>query len=364
MSKLSLSKTLEERVKELSCLYEISKIAQQAANSLDDTLAKIVQVIPNGWQHPVEMDACIQLDDQLIGNSNITEYYQEVLLLIAGKERGKLAVFYKNPNIKKTKSLFLVEEKNLITQLGIEVAGIIEKYEQREREKLIESRLRHADRLNVLGELTAGIAHELNTPLGNILGFAQLLLNATLDRSQRNDLKKIIRSAKHAGEIVKRLMYFSCEMPTKLKASNINELIKENLDLLKIQLRENNASVDLKLSTNLPEVRIDIVQFSQVLFNLVLNAIKAMPNGGKICVSTKEDKGKVVLTVSDTGVGIDQKNLLKIFDPFFTTRPTGEGTGLGLAVVHGIVQKHGGEIQVKSIPGKGTEFTITLRAGT
>ncbi len=361
MSQLSLSRTLEERVKELSCLYEITKIAQQNIGSLNSILSKIITVIPKGWQYPEKMDVCIQLDDLFIGNTNVTEYHQQSPLLIAGKKRGKLTVFYKKVKLPKVKSLFLNEEKKLLTQIATEIAAIVEIHEQREKEKLIESRLRHTDKLNVLGELTAGIAHELNTPLGNILGFAQLLSNTASDRSQRNDLLKIINSAKHAREIVKKLMFFSCEMPTKFKTSSINDLIKESTELLKIQLRENNVKVILKLNENIPEVRIDPVQFSQVLFNLVLNAIKAMPKGGKIIIETKQEKGRIVLIVNDTGVGIEEQNLTKIFEPFFTTRLTGEGMGLGLAVVHGIIQNHGGEIQVSSRLGQGTEFIIKLK---
>jgi len=260
-------------------------------------------------------------------------------------------------NIKHT---FLDEEKPLLNKISIETASFIERFEQREKEKVIAEKMRFNDRLAVLGELTAGIAHELNTPLGNILGYAELLKNAEINPEKKADAQKIILSAKNAREIVKRLMYFSCEMPQQFGIGNINEQIAENIGLLQKQLTDNQVNLKLNLTDNLPLVRLDKIQFSQLLFNLVLNAINAMDYNGEITINTTVTDNDVLLSIKDNGKGISEENKPKMFQPFFTTKPKGKGTGLGLAVVHGIVQNHKGTIQVNSTLGKGTEFIITF----
>lgn len=356
-----ISRKLRERVKELSCLYDISRVAQQNAASLEATLTEVIRIIPQGWQYPEKMSACIRLDDTLYGDTRATYLYQYAFLEIGGKKRGTLEVFYKNETGKNKKEHFLPEEQKLIDQIAMDLSRIIESHEHREREKQMEARMQFNDRLSILGEFTAGIAHELNTPLGNILGYAQLLQDDETNRSKIKDLHKIVNSAMRAREIVKKLMFFSCEMPSQFKPADLNELVLENLDLINIQLRENKVKTILDLADKVPPVRVDALQFSQVLFNLVLNAIYAMPSGGKLKIGTIPNEEFVMLTIEDDGVGIAKQDLSRIFEPFYSTKPTGEGTGLGLAVVHGIMKAHGGEIEARSEKGKGTLFTLKFR---
>lgn len=351
-----LSRHLEERVKELTCLYEISKVAQKSDQSLEVCIENIVGIIPKGWQFPSELNVHIRIDDQEFGNKKVSKINQKANLQIENKTRGEIVVFY-NSGIK-TKNPFLKEEQQLINQIAVELSLIVNRIEKRELEKMMAMKLRYNDRLNVLGELTAGIAHELNTPLGNILGYAELLKKTETKPDRKSDIQKIITSAIHAREIVKKLMYFSCEMPSQFKLANLNDIIKDSLNLLKIQLNENKVKLTLELSTRVPMIKLDTIQFSQLLFNLVLNAIAAMPSGGNLKIKTAVRKNLVILKIKDDGIGIEKKDLVKIFQPFFTTKPT--GTGLGLSVVHGIIQSHKGTIQVDSDKGKGTEFTITL----
>jgi len=360
LKKYSLSRSLNERIKELSCLYEISKIAQKAVVDLPSTIEEITSVIPKGWQFPSKMAANIVLDGEVFGTSTPSQHFQFTDLVINGVNRGKLIVYY-HTEPPEDQIIFLKEEEALIYQIGLELIAIFELHEKRENEKKIQQRLRHNDRLNLLGEITAGIAHELNTPLGNILGFSELLLRGEKDSKKVADLTKIINSSLHARSIVKKLMFFSCEMPSQFKHHYINQLISENLGLLQIQLNEKEIEVILDLSpTDLP-IKVDAIQFSQILFNLVLNAISAMPIKGKLTIKTREEEGEVVLTISDNGKGISKESMTKLFQPFFTTKPVGEGTGLGLAVVYGIVQSHGGKITVDSELEKGTVFTIKLK---
>lgn len=355
-----LKELLNERVKELKCLYEISKLCQDLASPMDTSLKKILEVIPEGWQYPDRLQVHLKIDTLQIGQieNKRDAVFIESDLKIQNVKRGWIKVAYLDVDQKLFS--FLPEESQLLNQISLEISSYVERFEQREKEAKMEQVLRGNDRLNILSELTAGIAHELNTPLGNILGYAELLQKSEIDGLKRNDIQKIISSAKNAREIVKRLMYFSCEMPQQFSLSNINELIQENLGFLQKQILDNEIKINLKLNDSVPLIRLDALQFSQVLFNLILNAIDATQLGGTIELTTSVEENKVVMKIKDNGKGISEENRQLIFQPFFTTKPTGDGTGLGLSVVHGIIKGHGGEISVESELNKGTQFTITF----
>lgn len=348
-----LEKLLVERVKELSCLFEISKICQKYDDNLSEKLNKLANETKKGWEFPEQLAVFIEVNDLIIGNLPKTEKTLQTKLIIDGQEKGQILVYYPSG-----KNDFLKEEQDLLHQIGIEIAAYIERYLKRERDKKIEEILRGNDRLTILAELTAGIAHELNTPLGSILGYSEILLKSEKENSKRKDLQKIISATKNAREIVKRLMYFSCEMPQQFSLLNMNELISENIGFLNRQLTEKKVNLTFDLDISIPLIRLDAVQFSQVLFNLVLNAISAVKPNGNIAIHTKLIQDNIQLVISDNGIGISQENQAHIFKPFFTTKPTGEGTGLGLSVVHGIVKAHNGSISLTSEEGKGTSFNL------
>lgn len=354
----NISQLLNERIKELNCLYKISKIFQNYNSPLKEVLDKIIKTIPQGWQHPEELGVFIVLNKNIFGKQNTSKTIVKANtnIIINGKQRGKIVVYYND----KDQLAFLKEEQPLLNAIGVETASYIERIEQREKEKIMAEKMRLNDRLAVLGELTASIAHELNTPLGNILGYAELLKKGEVNPTKKADAQKIITSAKNAREIVKKLMYFSCEMPHQFGLININEQIEENIGLLQKQLIDNNVKLQLNLIENPPLIRLDKLQFSQLLFNLVLNAINAIESEGKIIVATSINNNQLIIKIKDNGKGMSKENQTKMFQPFFTTKPKGEGTGLGLAVVHGIVKNHLGTIEVNSELNKGTEFIITF----
>ncbi|MEZ4739993.1 MAG: ATP-binding protein, partial [Flavobacteriales bacterium] len=243
-----------------------------------------------------------------------------------------------------------------------DLSSIVERHERHERQALLETRMRNNDRLTILAEITAGIAHELSTPLGNVLGYAELLKKDEAQRERRSDLQRIIDSALIGREIVKKLMYFSCEMPAQFQLADANKALRDTVHLLMHRLDQQRITVDWRLSATPPMLRIDQVQFAQVISNLVLNAAAAMPKGGTITISSVLSDAFATITIADTGTGINAEDLEKIFQPFFTTKPIGEGTGLGLAVVHGIIKGHGGNVSVSSTAGEGTTFTISFPA--
>lgn len=348
-----VTKVLNERVKELTCLYQISKISQDIDAGLHKQLKDIVQTIPSGFQFPKQTHVVLQLDDELIQTHEPSRVFNQIKrpLVVNNINRGQLEISYISDHF-----VFLKEEKQLMDKIKSEIESVIYRQEQIEKEKKIQAQLKKEDRLHILGELTAGIAHELNTPLGNILGFAELLQKSETDKDKFKDIERIIHSAISAREIVKKLMYFSCEMPSHHTLIDVNQIILDSLNLLKIQLSEKNIAIHTELSNKLPFIKGDAIQLSQVFINLLLNAIAASKKKSRIDIHTRAAKQWVTVSIRDKGHGIKPSDMGKLFHPFFTTKET--GTGLGLAVTHGIILGHQGSIHVDSELKKGTTFTI------
>ncbi len=353
---------LRERIKELQCLYAVARIAQHPELGLEAMLTAIVRTMPQGWQFPDELGVSLVVDDTDYGSAAHATRTMQAPITIDKEPRGRLTVRYPDGTHTDAAELFLPEEQDLIDRLAAEVAMIVERHEKREQRAKMEAHLRHNDRLMLLSELTAGIAHELNTPLGNVLGYAELLKKNEGDPARRDDLQRIIDSAIIGREVVKKLMYFSCEMPSQFRLMDVNELVHGALRLVHRQCTERQVRVEFHLAEALPAVRLDPVQFEQVIINLALNAIAAMPRAGLLRITTRREGDSVRIDVADNGSGIPPDALRKIFQPFFTTKPTGEGTGLGLSVVHGIIKGHNGDITVDSTPGQGTTFHLTFPA--
>lgn len=219
------------------------------------------------------------------------------------------------------------------------------------------------EKLVALGQLAAGIAHELNTPLGSILGYARLILkDKRLDAQQKERLEIIAEQAKRSSAIIKGLLNFARHSNPSLKNiqdADINEILSSNLKLLQAEIEKRQIHVETDFGA-IPLVKIDIRQIEQALINIILNAIQAVKESGKIGIKTFAENDCIKIKISDNGPGIPEDIKPRIFDPFFTTKPVGEGTGLGLSISAGIISEHGGFIDVESVEGKGTTFIITL----
>ena len=229
--------------------------------------------------------------------------------------------------------------------------------------KKMEQQLLQADRLASLGELSAGVAHEVNNPLGMILGYTQLLLRNEPENTQDfQDLKIIEKHARNCKSIVEDLLKFARNAETKKGVLQVNDLVREVISVVEHQFTLDNVTIETKLDNSIPVLCADGEKLKQVFMNLLMNAKQAMTGQGRIKISTDyhSSRNQVNVTVADSGAGIPPKILEKIFDPFFTTKPTGEGTGLGLSVSYGIIKDHHGEINVQSTPGKGSTFIITF----
>jgi two-component system, NtrC family, sensor kinase len=228
-----------------------------------------------------------------------------------------------------------------------------------------EQRLIQAAKLAAVGEMAAGVAHELNNPLTTIVGFTELLLeDLPHDSESRPDLETVLREALRARDVVRRLLDFSRRSEMVRSRSDINAIVGDTLSLVRHLLSTGGVQVHTDLDDSLPWGFVDRDQIKQVLLNLLHNALAAMPHGGRInlvtAVRKKYGADWITITVQDTGVGIPPENMERIFEPFFTTRAGQGGTGLGLAVTYGIVSSHGGMIEAESAPGAGATFTVWL----
>jgi len=259
-------------------------------------------------------------------------------------------------------------ERKMLRQTRKELMALNRTLEERVQERTDtllkhEKQMARADRLASIGQLSSGIAHEINNPLGVIQGYTQLLMRDEDSGSQRyQDLQVILKHAKNCKAIVEDLRSFARRSTPEKTETSINDVIRDAVLFVQTRVRKQNIRIDTCLDDAVVPMYMDEKKIRQVLVNLIMNACQAVGENGVIEIRTELDvpARQVRISVSDDGCGIEEKNIERIFDPFFTTKPTGEGTGLGLAVSYGIVRNNGGEILVSSEPGRGSEFTVVL----
>jgi len=355
--------TQRERVKELSCLHQIAQVSSKRDEPIDALMSKIAAILPPALQHADVAAACITLDEQRFTTARFDQILTAITapIVIAGRDRGHVTVGYTKARATLDDGPFLDEERTLLEAAASEIGRIWEQSQAGDERGRLQDQLRHADRLATIGQLAAGVAHELNEPLGSILGFAQLASKTPdLPDQTLRDLTRIAAAALHSREIVRKLSLFARQAPARREPMDLSRVVEEGLFLLESRCQNESIDLSLDLEESLPTVIGDSGQMTQVLMNVVVNAIQSMPEGGDLRIATTHRGDTVGLTVSDTGGGIPPESLARIFEPFYTTKDVGEGTGLGLSVVHGIVSAHGGRIQVESNPGEGTNFTVEI----
>jgi signal transduction histidine kinase len=295
--------------------------------------------------------------------------HYSVPILSGGKTLGVINIYLKEGHVRNQK------EEEFLSTVANALSGIIMRKKAEEEKEKLHAQLLQAQKMEAVGQLSGGIAHDFNNILTAIIGYGNLLkMQVEKDSALSTYMKYILDSAERAANLTQDLLAFSRKQMISPKPINVNEVIK---GAEKIFLRLIGA--DIELSTHLSDkdliVRADSTQMEHVLINLATNARDAMPGGGNLVIGSDfteiderfihmygyGEKGRyAVITVSDTGVGIAEQTKDKIFEPFFTTKEVGKGTGLGLAMVYGIVKQHDGFINVYSEPGKGTTFKIYL----
>jgi len=354
---------LRERIKELTCLYGIARVVAQRDAPFDEIMQGIADLLPPAWLFPEIASARIVLNGKSYETQGYgqTPYCQVSDIVVKDEKVGFVEVAYREKKLTMDEGPFLAEERSLISSVAREVAIYCERSKAEEETTLLQDQLRHADRLATIGQLAAGVAHELNEPLGNILGFAQLALKEQdLPGQAEKDLRSIESASLQAREIIKKLMAFARQLPPAKAPVNLNDVVNDSLYLFEARCAKSGIELVRDLAPNLPEITVDPGQINQVLVNLVVNAIQTMPEGGSLSVKTRETEEGGCLIVEDSGHGMSEELKKQIFLPFFTTKDINEGTGLGLAVVHGIVTSHGGRITVETREGEGTRFAIYL----
>lgn len=354
---------LRERVKELTCLYGIAQLAARSRTSIEDILQSIANLLPPAWLYPEIAIGCINFDKFIYATGDCQKGIQKISsdIIISGVKRGAVEVVYTEEKSKLDEGPFLKEERSLIDTVAREISIIIERLQTEADNLKLQEQIRHSDRLATIGQLSAGVAHELNEPLSNILGFAQLAKKVSgLPKSVEQDIEKIVNASLYAREIVKKLLMFSRQMPTRKSSVNLNKVVQDGLYFLKSRCEKEGIELIRLLAPDIPDIYADQAQLHQVLVNLVVNAIQAMPKGGKLMIKTLVSGEYILLIVEDTGIGMSRDIIKKIFIPFFTTKDVGQGTGLGLSLAHGIVTAHGGSINVESKVGAGSCFEVKL----
>jgi PAS domain S-box-containing protein len=292
----------------------------------------------------------------IAGELDVTEYYENPILTRSGEER---IIAWKNTIVRNKEG---------------DIIGSLSSGEDITDRKRAEEELIRSERLASVGQLAAGVAHEVNNPLAGILVYIKLLLKRYEQKKLQTEetqkqLEKIGRETERCSRIIKNLLDFSRQTEVKLRPVNINKVIEATFSIIGHQISLENVKTEMDLSTSLPSILVDFDQIQQALMNIMLNAAQAMPNGGDLKITTsvaervkigRSIRDAVRIDISDTGIGIPQENLDKLFTPFFTTKEKGKGVGLGLSVVHGIIERHHGKIEITSNPGAGTTFSIYL----
>jgi signal transduction histidine kinase len=256
-----------------------------------------------------------------------------------------------------------INSSDEIGELSDSFNGMASELKERESSlKSAQQALVQSAKMAAVGTLTAGLAHEVKNPLSAVLGYAQLSMRK-LDQPEalKKNLGIIENETRRCNEIISNLMQFSRQEKGELSRISVNEVVKKSIEIVDHQLSLKNVRIESDLAENIAPISGNANQLQQVLMNLMINAQHAIGDeGGTVYLKTLSHGGSVIITVSDTGPGIDDDVVEKIFEPFFTTKPAGQGTGLGLSVTYGIIQDHGGDISVTRANSGGAKFVITL----
>jgi PAS domain S-box-containing protein len=331
----------------------------------------------------VNRRACEELGytrEELIGKTLLNFHldgYQEELESITQRALAGETVFDTHSHRRKDGSTFPVEvHTSLVSYGGVrfllmvarDVTERVRAEEQRDQLRQLEAELAHLDRLTMLGELTASIAHEVNQPLSGVVsngGACVRWLAGDVPNLEeaREAARRIVRDGKRAGEVIARIRALTRKAPTPKEKLDLNETLRQVLALVGDQAKRNSVTIRTQLADNLSPISGDQVQLQQVMLNLAMNAIDAMSNvserARELVIATRNiDTDQVQVTVEDSGVGLDPNTMQKIFEPFYTTKPT--GMGMGLSISRSILQSHGGRLWATANDGPGTTFCFTL----
>ncbi|HVZ80244.1 MAG TPA: PAS domain-containing protein [bacterium] len=370
---------LGERVKELTCLKSAAEVLRDEELTNADWIREVCRLLPPAWQYPEVTEARIRLGDVEYATPGFrrSSWVQESRFTTSRGKEGTIEVAYLEPRPPESEGPFLREERNLIDSIAGMLRISIDRRESEGDRRRLEQQFQQAQKMEAVGHLAGGIAHDFNNMLSAIMGYADLLKGEMDPQDpRRHDLEQILTISEKAAGLTRQLLTFSRKQVIQPVVLDLNQSVENVLKMLKRVIGE-----DIHVSTDLSPAPVhckaDPGQMEQAILNLAVNARDAMPKGGGLYLSTSrvrldEDHCRlypgavpgdhVLLTVRDTGTGMTPEVQARIFEPFFTTKEAGKGTGLGMAMVYGIVQQSGGHIAIDSIPGRGTSFLLYFPA--
>ena len=358
---------LGERVKELNCLYEISKLIETPGITLQKIYQGIIDLIPPAWQYPESV--CARL---IIGNNEFTsahfsksQFKQEAKIILRGEKKGIIQVFLSEKEQIFSKSFLLKEERNLLHAIAERLGKVIERMNAAEEIKKTHENLKKhvsSERLAYTGRVASGIAHEIRNPSTNVsLALEQLCEAFEPHDKQMKYVEIMERNLMRINYLISELL--NCARPPEMmvKPHDIHKLLKNVINLVDAKISAKEVNVVRNYTSRSSIVKLDREHIERVFVNLVLNAIEAITRKrGTITVTTERDGKYFLVKIQDTGKGIAPENIFRIFDPFFSSKPN--GVGLGLATCYGVIVSHGGTIEVISEPS-GALFTVFLPLG-
>ncbi len=364
---------LTERVKELNCLYTVNRILQQRLD-LESMITQVLEAIPSGWQHPAITRAHIDLDGVGYPGSRQPEssFRLRAPIRVAGVERGMLEVAYCDPPADPGQP-FLDEERQLIENIAAALGEALEVAESGLQRELAESRLRQAQKMDAAGQLASGVAHDFNNILAIALGNLRALQRTVPENGAvRTRIEKAVASIERGSRLARRLLDFSRRESRNPAVIDVNGLLLGAKDLVDEAVKP-KVSTRYELADDLWPVQVDARELEEVLINLAINARDAMPTGGSLTVATCNRTTRlrragialpegdyVSISLTDTGVGMTPDIVEHVFEPFFTTKTEGRGTGLGLSMAYGFIERSHGEIRIRTEPDRGTTMELLL----
>jgi len=371
---LQITHNLSERVKELNCLYGISRLIENGNVNIDDILQGVVDLIPPAWQYPEITCARIKLENRDIKTRNFrkTVWCQSQAIIVDGNKFGTLEVCYLLEQPESDEGPFLKEERNLIRVIAERLGNMIEHKTAENNLKTLyrrEQELHNKLQLEMQSraDLTRKLIHELKTPLTSLLASSQLLFEETRDKKMEKLAKHIWNGANNLNNRIDELHDFTRgemgKLKLVLKKVDIVNLMQSIIEEAGALARQYGISIELEFTGPLPEIEADPDRIKQVVLNLINNACKYAREGRKITIKILNRTGSVLIEVKDHGSGIPQSRQINIFEPGYQiadSDSTTGGLGIGLALCKMLVELHGGKIWVDSTVGKGSSFFFTI----
>jgi C4-dicarboxylate-specific signal transduction histidine kinase len=369
-----LSRALQERIKELDCLYGISHIVEDSGGSLEYILQEIVELLPRSWAYPEIACARIVIrdDEYTCYNYAPSPWRQSAPVFVHGEQAGYIEVLYLEKRPDRGEGPFATEERRLLDAVAERVGRIVERLEAERLLKIgeheLRNRLTHLARVSTMGEMATNIAHEVNQPLTAIGTYAQacrriLEAGPAPNHEVLDALERVSEEAHRAGGIIHRLRDLGRRRDSTRVKCDLNALIRDIEQLVSVDARLHGTTLRLVLTPSLPPVLVDGIQIQQVVLNLIRNGIDAVagtdPTAREVVVRTlRRKEQEIEVSVCDNGCGVAENAEDDLFKSFFTTKSG--GVGVGLSISRSIIAAHGGRIWYSANPDSGTTFFFTL----